>query len=193
MNVEQCMTKSPRTCFEGDSLESAARIMWETDCGSVPVVDSASRLVGIITDRDACMAAYTQGAPLHAIRLSSAMAKQVFTCGPKDTIESVEQRMGTHRVRRLPVVDGQRRVVGILSLGDLARKSTKSSARASLGSTLASISEPHTVTAAERILAAQPALAPRRASHSSSSKSPTAKSSPTRSPRSKAKSARRSR
>ncbi len=188
MNVEQCMTRNPKTCFEGDSLEAAARIMWDNDCGSVPIVDGSSRLVGIITDRDMCMASYTQGAPLHAIRLSSAMAKKVFSCTPKDTVESVEQLMGAHRIRRLPVLDAQRRVVGILSIGDLARSAAKSSARSSVGATLASISEPHKVTAAERILAAQPALAPRRASKPGASKS-----SAPRASRPKAKATRRSR
>jgi CBS domain-containing protein len=183
MNVEQCMTKSPRVCFEGDSLESAARIMWDNDCGSVPIVDGSSRLVGIITDRDLCMASYTQGAPLHAIRLSSAMAKKVFSCGPKDTVESVARTMSTHRIRRVPVVDAQRRVIGIVSLGDLARGATKSTARSSVGATLASISAPRAVTAGERLLAAQPALAPRRAS----------KPSATRTSTPKAKTARRSR
>ncbi len=162
MNVEQCMTRNPKTCSEWDSLESAARIMWENDCGAVPVVDSSSRLVGIITDRDTCMAAYTQGAPLHAIRLSSAMAKQVFSCAPKDSVETVERTMAKHRVRRMPVVDSQRRVVGILSIGDLARIAVKGAERTAIGATLASISEPHKAAGANRLLAAQPGISPKR-------------------------------
>lgn len=181
MNVEHYMTRNPRTCFESENLETAARIMWEHDCGCVPIVDGASRLVGIITDRDTCMAAYTQGAPLHAIRLSTAMAKQVFSCGPKDTIEAAVRTMGTQRVRRIPVVDGQRRVVGILSLGDVARRASKAADRSSIGATLASISEPQTQP--DSLLAAQPGLASRRAS----------KSNAARAARPKAKASRRSR
>lgn len=173
MNVEQCMTRNPRTCSDSESLESAARIMWENDCGSVPIIDGSSRLVGMITDRDTCIAAYTQGAPLHAIRVSSAMARQVHACNPKDTLEAVERMMSTHRVRRLPVVDAQRRVIGIVSLADLARQSAKTggsraSASAGLVGTLAAISTPHAHTAGDRMLAAQPSLTPQRASKSPS-------------------------
>jgi len=64
MNASDVMTKTVRSCSAGDSLQRAAQLMWEGDCGSVPVVDSDNRVVGILTDRDIAMAAYTQGRPL---------------------------------------------------------------------------------------------------------------------------------
>jgi CBS-domain-containing membrane protein len=96
--------------------------MWENDCGCVPVVDAAGRVVGMLTDRDVCMAAYTQGRPLAEIPVSSAMSRSVVACGPDDTIATAEQRMRQHRVRRLAVVDDEGRIAGILSLSDIARR-----------------------------------------------------------------------
>jgi Mg/Co/Ni transporter MgtE len=66
-NVRDLMTTAVRSCTTGDNLQRAAQIMWESDCGVVPVVDRDGRLVGMITDRDICMAAYTQGKPLSHI------------------------------------------------------------------------------------------------------------------------------
>ena len=64
MNVEQIMNREVKTCAPRDSLNKAAQIMWDTPCGAVPVVDEQGRPVGFLTDRDVCMAAYTQNKPL---------------------------------------------------------------------------------------------------------------------------------
>jgi len=88
----------------------------------VPVVDQDGVVVAMLTDRDVCMAAFTQGRALGDIRISSAMSKSVWTCRPEDDVKLAEERMRHHRVRRLPVVDAEGRLVGILSLSDLARE-----------------------------------------------------------------------
>jgi CBS-domain-containing membrane protein len=119
------MTQSVRTCSPQDTLDVAARAMWEGDCGTVPVVDDSRRVVGMLTDRDICMAAYTQGKPLAAIPVASAMAKQVVSCRPDDELLIAERAMQKARVRRLPVVDAKGRLAGILSLNDLARNTGK--------------------------------------------------------------------
>ena len=124
MLVRNLMTHDPKTCHESDRLDCAARIMWEADCGSVPIVDDHHRVVGIVTDRDICMAAYTQGRPLHEISVTVAMAKQVITCRPDVEISVAEKRMREAQIRRLPVVDTQGELVGILSLNDLVREAT---------------------------------------------------------------------
>ena len=121
MRVKEVMTTSPRACAIGSSANEAAQIMWEQDCGSVPVVDNAGCPVGIVTDRDICMAAYFRGAPLSAIPIAEVMSHDVCTCGPETDVNEAEERMRSWRVRRLPVVNNHGSLVGMLSLGDLAQ------------------------------------------------------------------------
>ena len=121
MKVQDCMTREFQSCRAGDSLNRAAQLMWEGDFGVVPVVDAGGGVVGMITDRDICMAAYTRGRPLHELGVESAMAKQVATCSEQSTIETALFLMREARVRRLPIVDREGRLCGILSLSDLAR------------------------------------------------------------------------
>jgi CBS domain-containing protein len=123
MNVAQCMTRDPKTCRTSDTLERAAQIMWENDCGCVPVLDDAAKIVGMITDRDVCMAAYTRGAPLHALGVASAMAHDVATCRPGDTLEAALRTMRARQVRRLPVLDHDGGIAGLISLSDVVRRS----------------------------------------------------------------------
>lgn len=111
----------PATCNPSDSLETAARIMWDNDCGCVPVRDFAGHLVGMITDRDICMAAYLQGGTLRTMYVGSAMSREVFTCRPDNTVAECQEIMRAHQVRRLPVVDGDGQLVGIVSLNDVVR------------------------------------------------------------------------
>jgi CBS domain-containing protein len=123
MNVEQLMTKVVWTCTAGDSLREAARIMWERDCGCVPVVESdgSGRVVGIVTDRDICMAAYLEGRPLDDLLVGDAMARVLRTCRPGDSLGEAEGLMRAAHVRRLPVVDDAGHLLGVLSLADIAR------------------------------------------------------------------------
>lgn len=122
MKVRDLMTSDVKHCGVSDSLNSAAQIMWENDCGCVPVVDEQTRVVGILTDRDICMAAYTQGLPLAAASVANAMASAVQTCQPGETLAAALKKMRTYRVRRLPVVDEDGRLIGIISLNDVARE-----------------------------------------------------------------------
>lgn len=123
MKVEELMTRAVATVAPEDGLDRAARWMRELDCGCVPVVDRRSQsLVGIVTDRDACMTALRSDRPLSRLRVDEAMASWVFTCRPGDPIREAERLMGLHQVRRLPVVDGKGRLVGLLSLDDVARE-----------------------------------------------------------------------
>src|SRR5262245_52107889 len=115
MKVEQLMSRTVKRCLATETLNRAAQLMWESDCGCVPVVDDDGRAVGMITDRDVCMAAYTQGAPLASIGVASAMAHDLRSCRGSDTIVEAESIMRAAQVRRLPVVDAEGRVVGLLS------------------------------------------------------------------------------
>ena len=122
MNVDQCMTREPQSCRASDNLERAAQIMWECDCGCVPVVDDSAKVVGMITDRDICMAAYTRGAALRDISIESAMARDVASCRAGDQLESALNAMRARQVRRLPVLDGVGGLLGLLSLTDVVRQ-----------------------------------------------------------------------
>lgn len=150
MDVGQLMVREVATCRLPDTLNTAARIMWEHDCGCVPVVDDDARVVGMLTDRDLCMAAYTQGRPLDAIPVASVMSKDVHTCKADDPIAFAEGIMRAHRVRRLPVTDADGRLIGILSLSDIAqqavrertRKTKKAVSPAEVADILGAICEP---------------------------------------------------
>jgi CBS domain-containing protein len=120
MKITQLMTPNVKSCRPEDSLNTAAQIMWDNDCGCVPVVTESGQVVGILTDRDICMAAYTQGALLQTLRVESAMAHKVIASRPEDSISTAETLMRENRVRRLPVVNTRGDLVGIISLNDIA-------------------------------------------------------------------------
>lgn len=121
MKIEELMTKQVQTCRAQDTLARAAQIMWEQDCGVVPVVDDEGRVVGMLTDRDGFMATYTQGRRLDEVTVGSAMAHKVYACQPGDDIHTAERLMREAKIHRLPIVDAEGRLAGILALADLAR------------------------------------------------------------------------
>ena len=125
MKVKELMVRAVRTCLMDDSLNSAAQLMWEGDCGVLPVVGQDGSVVGMIRDRDIWMAAYTRGRSLGDLRVGNAMANQVTFCSPDSTLEAAMSLMKEARVHRLPVVDSQGKLAGILSLNDLAREARK--------------------------------------------------------------------
>ena len=120
MKIDKLIVKTVLSCYPEDDLRVPARAMWEGDCGSIPVVDSWSHVIGMITDRDICMAAYTQGRKLEEIRVQDVMSKGVTSCKTSDSLEQAEELMRRQKVRRLPVVDGDKRLVGLLSIHDIA-------------------------------------------------------------------------
>ncbi len=149
MKVAELMTSNVKTCWQGDSLDKAARTMWDNDCGCLPVVDQDNRIVGILTDRDIAMAAYAQDLPLRAMRAEDAMTRAVVSCSADDEIGTAEEVMRQNKVRRVPVTDPERRPVGILSLNDLARVASRELTHASptmtseeIAATLGAVSEP---------------------------------------------------
>jgi CBS domain-containing protein len=121
ISVADVMTRDIATSGVTDSLNRAAQLMWDRRCGTVAILDDAERVVGLVTDRDACMAAYTQGRRLDDIPISSAMSHPVRGCRATDAIETAEDVMMAHGVRRLVVLDSDGRLQGIVSLDDIAR------------------------------------------------------------------------
>jgi CBS domain-containing protein len=146
--VSQLMTRPVVSCRQSDPLEQAARLMWERDCGCLPVVadGEGARLVGMITDRDICMSAFLQGRNLKELPVVAAMAPAVRVCRPEDTIREAENVMATAGVRRLPVVDPDGQLVGLLSMADIARHAARvpeaQGEFSTLGVTLARVTRP---------------------------------------------------
>jgi CBS domain-containing protein len=120
MKIAQLMTRNVKTCRRTDTLDVAAKLMWDYDIGVVPVVDDFGQVVGIVTDRDACMAAFMQCQPLHCLPCTVAMSKHVVTCRPDDTDAAVAKLMAQNKIRRVPVVDDSQKPIGMVSLNDLA-------------------------------------------------------------------------
>ncbi len=158
MKVKELMTTEAKSCREYSTLNTAAQIMWDHDVGCIPVVDRENRVIGILTDRDICMSAYLQGVPLTGALVTSAMSKQVFSCRPEDEIATAAKLMREKQLHRLPVIDEQGRLVGILSVNDLAReaaqegraKKARQVTDAEISQLIASVNAPrHRIIAAE--------------------------------------------
>lgn len=119
MNVNEFMTSSPRTIRGHENLAVAAAAMWQDDCGVLPVVDDADRVIGVITDRDICMALATRNRPASDVAVGEVIGRPPLTCASDDAIEKALDTMRSHQVRRLPVVDEYGRLQGILSVNDV--------------------------------------------------------------------------
>ena len=149
MLVEQLMNRPAVTCRAQDSCHLAAGLMWEHDVGVVPVIGDDGCVCGMITDRDICMAAYLRCLPLSEMQVCDVMSRDVFVCRPGDPLGVAERIMSQCQVRRLPVVDAEGHVVGVLSLNDLAREAEQEGGRrrpdvsdVDVSRTLAAISHP---------------------------------------------------
>ena len=118
MKVKDIMTKEPRTCTPDTTVAVAANLMWEGDCGILPVVDDGE-LVGLVTDRDMYIALATQNARASQLRVGAVATKTLATCAPEDDVHAALGTMKQARVRRLPVVGFAGSVLGILSMNDI--------------------------------------------------------------------------
>ncbi|MCL4484877.1 MAG: CBS domain-containing protein [Nitrospirae bacterium] len=115
------MTSDVKTCTPDSTLASVANVMWSENVGSVPVVDSGGKPVGIVTDRDIAMSSFLNHRSLWELQVQEVVHGQtLWTCRPEDPVETAIEIMKAHEIRRLPVVDKAGHLVGLLSLGDLA-------------------------------------------------------------------------
>lgn len=121
MNVEQLMSRPVATCSPNDTLAIAAQKMWDRELGAVVVVEEGV-IVGMITDRDVAMGAYTSGQALWEVPVRRSMTPAPTTILQNATVAAAEKLMREHRVRRLPVIDRTRALVGLISLDDIARE-----------------------------------------------------------------------
>lgn len=119
MRVRDIMSGDVRSCRPDDNLALVATIMWENDCGIVPVVNSAQTPIGVITDRDICIAAATRRRFASDIQAAEVMTGDIHTCGPGDRIPTALDLMSEKKVRRLLIVDENGTLRGLLSLNDI--------------------------------------------------------------------------
>ena len=131
MRVSEAMTRDVRLCTPGQTIREAAKTMADIDAGSVPVSEN-DRLVGMITDRDIAVRAVAEGkGPDTPVR--EVMSQEVKYCFDDEELDHVAKNMGDIRVRRLPVVNRDKRLVGIVSLGDVALKGERVAGKAVKG------------------------------------------------------------
>jgi CBS domain-containing protein len=150
MQVNDVMTRDPLTCAPETSAAEAAHLMWEGDCGVLPVVRGRA-LAGVVTDRDLFIALATRDARASELTVGAVAHDTPFTCSPRDDVQQAMGKMKTHRVRRLPVVDQNGTLVGIVSMNDLLlAASPQSSMGGRVVDTLQTISEHQLPVAALR-------------------------------------------
>jgi len=119
MQIAEVMTPGPTCCTPETSVAEAARLMWESDCGVLPVVINGRTLHGVVTDRDLFIALATRNTRASELNVGSVARATPVTCTPRDDVQQAMGKMKTHRVRRLPVVDKDGTLVGIVSMNDL--------------------------------------------------------------------------
>jgi CBS domain-containing protein len=140
MKVRDLMTSDVKTCRPDTNLAEAVKDMWERDCGALPVVNDEGRVTGMITDRDICIAVATRGRSADRIAVREVARNQAHTCQPDDDAMVAIEAMKAHKIRRLPVVDADGHVRGIVSLNDIVTHAGAASP-ADVVSALASICE----------------------------------------------------
>lgn len=119
MKVRDIMTTDVSSCRPESTLAEAARAMWDRDCGFLPVVSSEGRVVGVITDRDICMAVATKGRTADRISVGEVTEYKLYTCLAGDDVGAALKTMKTRQVRRLPVVDESGHLTGVVSMNDI--------------------------------------------------------------------------
>jgi CBS domain-containing protein len=121
LRVSDVMSTRVHTCSMDDTLDRAARIMSEHECGAVPVVDRDGQAIAMVTDRDICMTALACKRLLGQIPVMTAASRRMYAARTSDTLDFAHELMCKHRVRRLPVVDADGHLIGIVSIADLVR------------------------------------------------------------------------
>jgi CBS domain-containing protein len=119
MKVQDVMTSNVQACQPETNLATAAALMWENDCGALPVVDHQGKVMGMITDRDICIAAATKGRPAWEITVNDVFSGQVYTSALDEDIKTALKTMQHHKVRRLPVINREGLLQGIVSINDI--------------------------------------------------------------------------
>lgn len=143
MKVKKIMTADAGFCFAEENLSKAVQIMWQRDCGIVPVVSAEMKVVGMLTDRDIAIAASFRDQKPSEIIIGEVIGIRVFTCFETDDAEDVLKKMRRARVKRIAVTDKNGALAGIVSIADLMLKAPK--LKKKTYSTLKSIVKPRPI------------------------------------------------
>jgi CBS domain-containing protein len=119
MKVRDVMMRTPASCRPETNLGAAAEILWNRNCGFLPVVNAQGKVIGVLTDRDICIALGTRNRLPGEITVGEVISGKVFACRPDDDLRAALAIMGQEKVRRLPVISGDGKLEGILSMDDV--------------------------------------------------------------------------
>ena len=122
MKVKELMSADVQSCTPDTDGATVARMMWDNDCGWIPVLDDQRRVTGVITDRDICIAAATRSLEPARILVRDGMTHDVATCAEDADLRTALHALKERRVRRLPVVNRHDQLVGVLSINDLVSR-----------------------------------------------------------------------
>jgi CBS domain-containing protein len=128
MQVQDIMVRDAKSCRMDTNLAAATAIMWNNGCGALPVVEDTGKVVGMITDRDICIAVGTRNRLASEIKIAEVIPQKAFTCAPEDDIRAALRTMQTEKVRRLAVVSNDGLLKGILCLDDIILNARKTAA-----------------------------------------------------------------
>jgi len=135
----EVMTREPVSCQSTDSLVRVAQVMKTEDVGAVPIVDSSKKLVGMVTDRDIVVKAVAEGRECDSATVRDAMSTDVVTCREDEDIDAAVSRMAQRQIRRIPVVDRNGNLCGIIAQADIATRVNRDK---TTGELVEAISEP---------------------------------------------------
>ena len=121
LSVDAVMTPNPLVCHPETDLGEVGMLLWEADCGALPVVGLDREILGMVTDRDVCMSLAMSGVRAPEREVAEVMSSPPVCCRPGDDVRSALTAMAEHRVRRLPVADAEGRLAGVVSMADLVR------------------------------------------------------------------------
>ena len=121
MKIKHLMTKDPTCCVPSDTAQRAAKIMREEDTGVVPIIENehSRKVIGIVTDRDLCMNVVAEGRDSRTTQVHESMTTTVVSCSPQDSVDKATELMRENQIRRIPVVDEQHQLVGIVAMADI--------------------------------------------------------------------------
>lgn len=133
MKIQDLMISEVETCMATTDLAAVSMTMWRQDCGIVPIIDDARRVVGVVTDRDICMALATRHRRAEELTAGEVMTDRLILVRPEDDVRAALEAMRTQRLRRLPVVDSEQRLRGVVSINDLVLHARPSGGRGTPG------------------------------------------------------------